>query len=224
MASKKGRERTDMKRKIAIFDFDGVAADSAPFYCERYGMVAKMFNKPYPVKSMDDFRKWYDSAWENNYRNLGFSDEEIREAVKVVRRKESYSDVPIFPGFKEAMKTITSRHLTAIASCTALKVIERKLVEEEMDGDFAFISGGDGHGSDKREIVQAALDHFSIRPEDAVMIGDTEMDVRSAAACGIRAIGTAYGWNTPERLIKAGAKSIAYKPSDLPDLIDEMLA
>lgn len=210
------------EKKIVIFDFDGVAADSAPFYCERYGIVAKMFNKHYPVKNIDDFKKWYDSAWENNYKNLGLSEEEIKIAVTKVRKKADYSDVPIFDGFKDALKLINSRYLTSFASCTDSNVIKKKLTDEGMINDIGFISGGEGHGSYKEEIIKYALNHFGMKPEQAVMVGDTEMDIISSAACGIRSIGTAYGWNTDERLIKAGASYIAYKPSDLPELIEKL--
>ncbi len=207
------------KPKTVIFDFDGVIADSAPFYCERYRTTANAFGKAFPVNNMEEFREWYDSSFENNYINLGFTKEELEKARKGVRVVDSYSHINIFPGIKEAIINLYQNYNIAIASCTSGKVITNKLIEEGLDDYITFLSPGDKYGSYKKEIIGRVLSELQIEPDSAVMIGDTEMDILCAAENGITPIGSAYGWHPRNKLEKAGCKYIAEKPEDIPELV-----
>ena len=81
-----------MKKRIA-FDFDGVIVESAPYFMERYRNLAKTFDKKFDVKNMEEFRDWYDSKWENNYFKMGFTTEELSNAILKTRAKVDYYDM-----------------------------------------------------------------------------------------------------------------------------------
>ncbi len=211
-------------KKVIIFDFDGVIADSAPFYSERYRQSAQAFGKKFPVNDIEDFKNWYDSAWENNYKNLGFTDEEIEKAMLNVRKPADYSQIPLFKNIKEILTKLSEKYTLTIASCTAHAKIQSKLEQENIAGLFSFISGGDNHGSDKQEIIAIVMRELNISPSDAVMIGDTEMDIICAVKNNLRAIGTSYGWNSRKRLEKIGCKNIIDTPDELPEMVDKVLS
>ena len=206
---------------IVIFDFDGVIVESAPYFIKRYRKLATTYNKKFDVKNMEEFRDWYDSKWENNYFTMGFTKEELENAIFKTRANVDYYDIPHYQGIEKVFEILSKKYILTLASCTCYSELEKKLKEIDSLKYISYISPGDGHGSDKKEIIGDVIKHFNISPQNAIMVGDTEMDIKSALANGIKGIGTAYGWQNYKKLEKAGAISIAFKPEDIIDLVEK---
>ena len=47
------------------------------------------------------------------------------------------------------------------------------------------------------------------------MVGDRRDDVVGAARCHVDCVGVEWGFGTEEELVRAGAKAVIYKPSEL---------
>lgn len=56
-------------------------------------------------------------------------------------------------------------------------------------------------------------------PENCIVIGDSTMDVQTAANAGMRAIAVSWGYHDRDRLLTAGAETIIDSPSELPPLL-----
>jgi len=56
-----------------------------------------------------------------------------------------------------------------------------------------------------------------------VMIGDTSYDMEMGRAARVRAIGVAWGYHSPDRLMAAGADFVARHPLELVPLLEEKL-
>ena len=67
--------------------------------------------------------------------------------------------------------------------------------------------------------VRAALAALGVAAEDAVYIGDTEVDMRTALNSGTDFIAVAWGYRTMEQLRELGIEKIAMKPMDIVDMI-----
>ena len=52
-------------------------------------------------------------------------------------------------------------------------------------------------------MIQQALDHWQVDPNQVAMIGDRYMDICGAKANGVLAIGVTYGYGSYEELIDA---------------------
>ena len=52
-------------------------------------------------------------------------------------------------------------------------------------------------------------------PEQAVMIGDSNVDIRTAKNAGVHSIGCTWGFRGRDELAEAGADDLAEKPEDL---------
>ncbi len=55
----------------------------------------------------------------------------------------------------------------------------------------------------KAQILSAALAEMGVAPEDAVMVGDTRLDVEAGRANGMRTIGVTWGYGSREELAAA---------------------
>jgi len=56
------------------------------------------------------------------------------------------------------------------------------------------------------------------------MIGDTTYDIEMGLAAGVHALGVAWGYHAPERLIGAGAHAMAEAPDGLLAHMDALLS
>lgn len=60
---------------------------------------------------------------------------------------------------------------------------------------------------------------MDIRGEDAVYIGDSEVDIKTAANAGIDEIAVDWGFRSEEYLREQGACLIAHTPQELMELL-----
>jgi phosphoglycolate phosphatase len=95
----------------------------------------------------------------------------------------------------------------AIATGNMRASAELKLRAARLDRHFRPLRGGFGDDADdRRDIVAAALRVCAdARAERAVLVGDTDLDMSSAAAHDVRAIGVATGRHSETELREAGA-------------------
>ncbi|MCU0753084.1 MAG: HAD family hydrolase [Akkermansiaceae bacterium] len=63
-------------------------------------------------------------------------------------------------------------------------------------------------------------DMLGAAPENCVVIGDSTMDLETAANAGMRAIAVTWGYHDRERLLAAGASRLIDHPSALPALLE----
>jgi len=191
------------KKSLIIFDCDGVIVDSAPHYIEIYNKICIKYNKNFPIKTLEEFRSWYDSKWENNFYRLGFSEKDIPDILDYESKIVNYDDITLFDNMKEILLELNKNYYMGIASTTPKEKIRKKLEKENLCDIFSIISGGDDGISEKEMKIKKVMDYFNFSPDKCVMIGDTVMDIVSAEKLGIKCIALSCGWNSVEILEKA---------------------
>ena len=65
------------------------------------------------------------------------------------------------------------------------------------------------------DAVLAALRALGADAEDAVLIGDSEVDIETARNAGIPCLSVGWGFRTPEELMAAGADTVFATPAEL---------
>lgn len=64
-----------------------------------------------------------------------------------------------------------------------------------------------------------ALDKMGVRPEDAVFVGDSEVDIATAHNAGVDAIGVLWGFRDERQLCEAGVERLAHSPRELKKML-----
>ena len=59
------------------------------------------------------------------------------------------------------------------------------------------------------------LSMLGLQKDECLYIGDSDVDMLTAANAGLRKIGVSWGFRPVSELEQAGADSIAYSPSDI---------
>ena len=70
------------------------------------------------------------------------------------------------------------------------------------------------------DTVLAALAELGRKKEEAVYVGDSEVDVATAANAGIFCISVLWGFRDKELLVRCGAKNFAASPEDIKSFLD----
>jgi len=70
--------------------------------------------------------------------------------------------------------------------------------------------------------LEAALKALDVRPEEAMVVGDSERDMKCARGLNVLAVGVTTGFSSPEELTRAGADYLASSPIDIPNLVQRL--
>lgn len=64
------------------------------------------------------------------------------------------------------------------------------------------------------------LDVWGMRPDEVILVGDSEADAETAARANVRFIGCAWGFRSREQLVSAGTKVLIGRPKEMLDYVD----
>ncbi len=72
------------------------------------------------------------------------------------------------------------------------------------------------------DMVYHTLDVLGISRNNAVYVGDSEVDIETAKNAGLPCISVTWGFRSEELLIKSGADIIIHTPRELPDAVKKL--
>lgn len=100
-----------------------------------------------------------------------------------------------------------------------------KALSREYFGDRMLSAVGDDPSRAKKpapDSVWEAMRQMSVTAEEAVYVGDSDVDVMTARNAGIPCIAVTWGFRSEDCLVEAGACHIARKPEEIAGLLEEM--
>lgn len=211
--------------KLAVFDLDGTIlntledlADSVNWMLEKFG---------YPVHTYAEVRQMVGNGlWKLVERALpaGSSEKQIQEAFDAFTpHYQEFCNVKTGPyaGIPELVKKLREAgYLTAVN--TNKKAAQTEvLMEAYFPGLFDEILG-EGIGFEKKpspEAVFHILKKLAIQPEEAVYIGDSDVDLQTARNAGLDPIIVSWGFRDRDYMVAKGATVIADTMEELENLL-----
>ena len=122
-----------------------------------------------------------------------------------------YSDIP------QTLFALASRgHRLGICTGKRVDFAHKILQMFNLDQHFEFIDGGDV-GISKQQQLERLRESDTV-DADAVMIGDRDIDVSSAHANGLDAIGVLWGFGSHAELTACGTRHLVAAPAELLDI------
>jgi len=145
----------------------------------------------------------------------------IEEAVQIYKRIFDVNctyQVEPYEGIMKLLKELKERNIkTAVLSNKphgqTVKVVHEVIGDEWID----WIQGQQEHIARKPdpEAVRTILDRFGIKREEALYIGDSEVDIKTGHNAGLTTIGVTWGFRSHDELIDAGAVHLIDKAEGL---------
>lgn len=209
-----------MKRKIILFDFDGVIADTFDI-C--FG-INKQINPKIRVE--DDYTKLFDGNINDWKKDTPLGEEEVKKSDDdfFIRYIPKLAGAEVFPGMKEALGELAKSYILIIISSTIASPIKDFLAVNGLTDYFEKFNGDMVVHNNKSDRIKKVLEKYRAAPNDCVFVTDTQGDMREAAECGIGSIGVEWGFQKAEDLTKGSPFLIVKKPEGLLAAIDDFFS
>ena len=214
--------------KLIVWDFDGTLADSRPL------IVAGMEHalQGLGLQALPGIRE----AWlrqvglpveEGLKRTFAGLDVDFTEVMKVYRSFDWLANEHLlqpFPGMSELVHELHGRGVKmAIASSKRTVPLKRQLTTLGWAACFdPLVTPDDVRlGKPHPESLEICLKVHGLRPEEAVMIGDTPFDLEMAQRARVPSVAVGHGFYGQDALLECGPLAYAL---DVPALRDILLA
>lgn len=127
----------------------------------------------------------------------------------------------IYPGVKETLEKL-NRYKKAVISNKRETLSIRILEKLDLAKFFDVIVGSDSTPERKPSPVpvQYVLSRFGVKPDEAVIVGDSNYDIDAGKAAGIRTIAVTYGYRTLDFL--RGADFIIKSMPELVPIVEKL--
>ena len=217
------------KIKLAVFDLDGTLVDSRLDLANSINAMLKHYGK---AELPCDVIAGYigDGAPMLVRRSLGDPDDErfVEEALLYFLgwyREHKLDNTYVYAGVKEALAAIRQGPNGAprkLAVLTNKPVRPSQAIVEALGlgGFFAQVYGGNSFHTKKPDPhgALALLDENGVRADEAVMIGDSEIDILTARNTGMYSVGLTYGF-APHTLATVPPDVLVDTPAEMMEVL-----
>lgn len=126
-----------------------------------------------------------------------------------------------YPGIPALLETLKERGVQTAVVTNKAESPARALCGAIFPGAFSLVAGGrpDLKKKPAPDAVNAALAALGVSKENAVYVGDSEVDVQTAANAGLPFIGVVWGFRSREQLRAAGCGVFADSAAGLEALL-----
>ena len=209
-----------------VFDMDGTVLNtledltiSVNYVLEKYGM---------PKRSLEEYRMFFGNGIRHALELAlpeGVSPEILDEMVPVFREhydRHCLDNTRPYDGILDLMKELKDcGYKMAIVSNkidSAVKELNTRFFSEFVD-----VAIGEKPGIKRKpapDTVYEALKELKSDVNEAVYIGDSEVDYATAQNSGLKCISVLWGFRDKEYLEEVGAKLFAEKPEDILKILE----
>jgi len=176
--------------KVVIFDCDGVMFDTVKANTAYYNNVLRHFGKPDMTSEQFAYSHMHTADVAMAYL---FDDEKMLETAQTYRKSMSYLPflkyMEIEPYLKPLLKRLRPKYKTAVAT-NRTDTMKRVLIEHKLKDYFDLVVSALDVKRPKPHPEQLfkILEHFKIKPYNAIYIGDSKLDEMAAKAAEITLI------------------------------------
>ena len=206
-------------KKLILFDLDGTLLDTLEDLSEAVNHALSL--RGLPLHSVDEYRRMVGHGVRNLVQQaLEASNAPVSEALvdATLADFKAYYQAHIdvhtrpYPGIPELLGALHAAGIQlAVASNKFQEGTEYLIQRFFPDIPFVAILGNRPGAPLKPspEIVQEVLSHSGVAPEDALMVGDSPTDMRTAANGGIDALAVGWGYRSADELSAAFPDGLA---------------
>lgn len=204
-------------RRLIIFDFDGVLADSldpmlkyAQQVCHEFGLQRTPTKADLEVLERMEFSEFA--------VQLGVPDHQIETFVR--RNFELFAGreepLEIIPGMDSVVSRLAETCLLVIITGNSCRVVDKFLTTHKMGDKFADILCAE-HPGTRVEKIRRVNDQYQASIAETYMIGDAVSDIRAAREARIKSIAVSWGHQSRQKLSNETPFLVVDQPQDLLD-------
>ena len=211
-----------MRIKVILFDLDGTLIDSA----EDIGLILRKTLKDIGLEELHpgDIRKYIGGGVKSLLEKV-LGDKFKEEYVELFRKH--YLSNPViytkpYEGVPEVLRDLKSKGLKLAVVSNKLEELSREILNRlELLDYFDFVAGGDTFSEKKPSPlpVLKSLEVLGEKPEDSLIVGDTEADIVAGKSAGTKTALASWGY---VRLNSEKPDFVFKKPAEILSVLDSL--
>ncbi len=194
-------------KKLVLFDFDGVLANTIEYSYQ----IHKDVN---PDFSWESFQALSNGNFIDGYDNALASGEHIHPQDFHGQYQSNLNKINIHKALHDSIKVLSEKYTLIVVSSTRSDFIKEFLEKENTFDFFSDIYGVDIHKS-KVVKINMILEQHKALSSDCIFITDTLGDIKEANECGIKSIAVTWGLHSSDHMEKGNPIAIIDNPEDL---------
>ena len=210
-------------KKAVIFDLDGTLlntlddlADSTNYALSRFG---------YPTRTIEEVRKFVgngvakliERAIPEGKNNPNF--EKCLAIFKENYAQNMYNKTAPYNGIIEMLSNLKSKGIKIAVVSNKFDLAVKELCKKYFEGFIDFAAGeNEAQGIKKKpapDTVISVLNEFNFASEDAVYVGDSDVDIMTAKNSKMPCISVTWGFRDEKFLLENGATILINAPSEI---------
>ncbi|MDQ7096784.1 HAD family hydrolase [Desulfosporosinus sp. PR] len=216
-----------MKFKAVIFDLDGTLVDSLEDIADSMNRV--LYALGFKSQSLAAYKYFIGNGIKNLVRAAlpeGSREEplvsECFDLMMKEYRERCLAKTRPYAGIPELLDELTKRQIKLNVLSNKIDELTQKVVAKLLPAwNFEVVMGPSANIPRKPNPTGAlAISRkLGLVEADILYLGDSGVDMKTAAAANMYAVGALWGYRTPEELLTNGAKSLISQPGELLSLL-----
>ena len=210
-------------KKAVIFDLDGTLLNTLDDLADSTNYALSKFG--YPTRTIDEVRqfvgngvaKLIERAIPEGKNNPNF--EKCLAIFKENYAQNMYNKTAPYNGIIEMLSNLKSKGIKIAVVSNKFDLAVKELCKKYFEGFIDFAAGeNEAQGIKKKpapDTVISVLNKFNFAPEDAVYVGDSDVDIMTAKNSKMSCISVTWGFRDEKFLLENGATILINAPSEI---------
>ena len=210
-------------KKTVIFDLDGTLLNTLDDLADSTNYALSKFG--YPTRTIEEVRqfvgngvaKLIERAIPDGKNNPNF--EKCLSIFKENYAQNMYNKTAPYNGIIEMLSNLKSKGIKIAVVSNKFDLAVKELCKKYFEGFIDFAAGeNEAQGIKKKpapDTVISVLNEFNFAPEDAVYVGDSDVDIMTAKNSQMPCISVTWGFRDEKFLLENGATILINAPSEI---------
>lgn len=210
-------------KKAVIFDLDGTLLNTLDDLADSTNYALSQFG--YPTRTIEEVRqfvgngvaKLIERAIPDGKNNPNF--EKCLSIFKENYAQNMYNKTAPYNGIIEMLSNLKSKGIKIAVVSNKFDLAVKELCKKYFEGFIDFAAGeNEAQGIKKKpapDTVLSVLNEFNFAPEDAVYVGDSDVDIMTAKNSKMPCISVTWGFRDKKFLLENGATILINAPSEI---------
>lgn len=210
-------------KKAVIFDLDGTLLNTLDDLADSTNYALSKFG--YPTRTIEEVRqfvgngvaKLIERAIPEGKNNPNF--EKCLAIFKENYAQNMYNKTAPYNGIIEMLSNLKSKGIKIAVVSNKFDLAVKELCKKYFEGFIDFAAGeNEAQGIKKKpapDTVISVLNEFNFAPEDAVYVGDSDVDIMTAKNSKMPCISVTWGFRDEKFLLENGATILINAPSEI---------
>ena len=216
-----------MKKHLVIFDLDGTLLNTLEDLTDSTNFALNEFN--YPPRTLDEVRQFVGNGVGKLIERAipeGCNNPHYAKCVDLFKENykvNMYNKTAPYSGIIEMLGKLKSNNIKTAVVSNKFDDAVRGLCKKYFSDLVDYSAGeNESEGIKKKpspDVVLKVLEYFNTPPQDAIYVGDSEVDIETAKNSKIECINVLWGYKDKEFLQNNGAKILISSPDEIFDYL-----